>query len=269
MTNLASSNNVWMYSRKVASKQVSWQAYPRLGGAFPPKLLKTLMTTTIHAAVDYSAVAWLPTEPPRFFVDQLAAIDNTCARSALGALKTTPTVFLRHNLYMTPPATRLQGKVLGFMARSLAKPTTHPFFKLIQQAQSSTPRSHRNLFHSFFLHPLHNKFKEFITQLPVDPASTLTRPGNLSTIIQLNKNVAKSNAAQLKPSTQHLLIFSDGSRIPGKSMAEAAWCTNNRTSRSEHLGPASAHGIYQAEYRGVQLGLAMALEKATVSQDIY
>lgn len=52
------------------------------------------MTTTIHAAIDYGAMAWLPTEPPWFFVDQLTAIDNTCARAALGTLKTTPAVFL-------------------------------------------------------------------------------------------------------------------------------------------------------------------------------
>lgn len=235
----------------------------KTGWGIPPKLLKTLMMTTIHAAIDYGAMAWLPTETPRFFEDQLAAIDNTCARAALGALKTTPTVFLRHDLSMTPPAARLQSKVLSFMARSLAKSTAHPFHKLIQQSQASIPRSHRNPFHTFFLHPLHAEFKEYVIQLPVDPASTLVRPLNLSTIIQKNESIAKSNAVQLKPSAQHLLIFSDGSRIPGKTTAAASWCANDGTSRSEHLGPAAAHGIYQAEYCGVPLGLKMALEKAT------
>lgn len=229
----------------------------------PPKLLRTLVTTTIHTAINYGAMAWLPTKPPRFFVDQLTAIDNTCARAALGALKTTPAVFLRHDLNMTPPSARLQSKVLNFMARSLAKPSSHPFYKLILQAQLSTPKSHRNPFHTFLLHPLHDQFAGFITQLPVDPASTLKRPENLSTIIQVNEHIAKSDTILLKPSTQHLLIFSDGLRIPDKTTAAAAWCANDRLSRSEHLGPASTHSIYQAKYRGVQLGLAMALEKAT------
>lgn len=65
--------------------------------------MKTLMTTTIHTASDYGAMAWLPTEPPNFFVDQLTVIDNTCARAALGALKSTPEIFLRHDLNTTPP----------------------------------------------------------------------------------------------------------------------------------------------------------------------
>lgn len=208
-------------------------------------------------------MAWLPTEPPWFFVDQLTAIDNTCARAALGTLKTTPAVFLWHDLNMTPPNARLQSKVLSFMARSLAKPTSHPFYKLIQQAQLPTPKRHRNPFHSFLLQPLYNQFAEFITQLPVDPASNLTRPGNLSTIIQANGSVEESNTKQLKPSNQHLLIFSDGLRIPGKSTEAAAWCANDRLSRTEHLGPATSHGIYQAEYCGVQLALTMALDKAT------
>lgn len=149
------------------------------------------------------------------------------------------------------------------MARSLAKPPTHPFFHLIHQAKLVTPKSHMNPFHFFFQHPLHETFAEYVTQLPARPSSTLTRPPKFSTIIQRNENIAKSNTLQLKPSAQHLLIFTDGSRIPGKTTAAAAWCANDGSSRFEQLGPAKSHGIYQAEYRGVQLGLEMATEKAT------
>lgn len=231
----------------------------------PPKLFRTLMTTTIHATTDYGAMAWLPAEPPKFFTDQLTIIDNLGAKAALGALSTTPAVFLRHDLNLPPPKARLQSKILSFMARSLAKPASHPFFQLIQQAQRAHPKSHRNPFHQFFQHPLHREFEEFVTQIPVDPASTLVRPTNLSTIIQLNKSIAKSNTLALKPSPHHLLVFSDGSRIPEKTTAAASWCANTNTSKSEQLGPARSQGIYLAEYQGVQLGLRLAQENTTTT----
>lgn len=55
----------------------------------------------------------------------------------------------------------------------------------------------------------------------------------------------------------------DGSRIPSRNTAAAAWCANTKRSKAVTLGPARSHGIYQAEYRGVQLGLQLALETVT------
>lgn len=182
----------------------------RLGWGIPPKLLKTLMTTTIHAATDYRVMAWLPTEPSSFFLEQMTSIDLTCARAAIGALHTTPSVFLTHDLHLTPPKIRLQSKILGFMARSLTKPQSHPIFQIIQQAQLSTAKYHKDPFDAFFQHPLCKQFDEHIAQLPIDPTSTLIKPPNYSTLIQANKSIAKSNALWLQPSHSHTLVFTTG-----------------------------------------------------------
>lgn len=148
------------------------------GWGIPPKLLKILMTTTIHAATDYGVMAWLPTDPPNFFVEQMTAVDLTCARAALGSLKTTPAVFLRHDPNLTPVTTRLQSKILRFMALSLTKPQSHPLFQIIQRAQLAPAKTHKDPFDAFFQHPLRDQFDKYITQLPVDPAAMLIRPPN-------------------------------------------------------------------------------------------
>lgn len=205
----------------------------------------------------------MSTEPPNFFIEQLTAIDFTCARAALGAMRTTPAVFLLHDLHLTPAKIRLQSKILNFMARSLTKPQSHPLHQIIQRAQLSKAKSHKDPFDIFFQHPLCDQFREHIVQLPVDPTSTLIRPPNYSTLIQSSETVAKANTLCLKPSHSHTLISTDGSRIPSNNTAAAAWCANTKRSKAVALGPARSHGIYQAEYRGVQLGLQLALETST------
>lgn len=117
------------------------------------------MTTTIHAATDYGVKAWLSTEPPNYFIDQLTAIDLPRARAALGALRTTLAVFLLHDLHLTPAKIRLQSKILSFMAQSLTKPQSHPLYQIIHRAQLSKAKSHKDPFDIFFQHPLCDQFR--------------------------------------------------------------------------------------------------------------
>lgn len=230
----------------------------------PPKLMSTLMTTTVHTALDYGVAAWLPFEPPQYFLDKLSIIDHTCARAALGALPSTPAVFLRHDANLIPPKIWIQAKIMNFMASALTKPAHSPIYSFVKQAQNSNPRSHHNPFHRFFQHPVSKELEEFIHQIPLDPSDTLTRPSNYSTVIQENEAMAKADANSLSATLEHVVIFTDGSRIPTSTTAAAAWCKNSDKSVAEHLGPARTYGIYQAEYRGVQIGLQMALRTASI-----
>lgn len=82
-------------------------------------------------------------------------------------------------------------------------------------------------------------------------------------VVQQDIDLAKSGAKALKPSPHHLLIFTDGSRLPDKGAGAAAWCANADVSITEHLGPARSHGIFEAEYHGLHLGLTLALRHAS------
>lgn len=230
----------------------------------PPHLLKTLLTTTIHAAIDYGVAAWMPLEVPRYFTDKLSTIDHTCARAALGALKSTPAAFLDHDFGLTPPKIRLQAKILQYIAKALTKPNHHPAHGFAAQARSSDPRCHHNPYHRFFQHKLCKTFDNYIAQTTLDPSIQLRRPPNYNTLIRNNEERAKAEAKHLKPNAHHLIMYTDGSRLPKENTAAAAWSQKSNKTMAEGLGPARSYGIYEAEYRGLHLGLTLALREASV-----
>lgn len=55
------------------------------------------MKAIVHAATDYAVAAWLPLPVPKFFSEKMLVIDMICATKALGALKNSPTLFLKHD----------------------------------------------------------------------------------------------------------------------------------------------------------------------------
>ncbi|KAG0146178.1 hypothetical protein CROQUDRAFT_529472 [Cronartium quercuum f. sp. fusiforme G11] len=106
-------------------------------------------------------------------------------------------------------------------------------------------------------------FEEHTAQLLIDPTTKLTRPKNYLTILPPTKSLAISETNGLSPSTDHLIVFTNSSCIPSKNTAATAWCQNTNQSASALLGPAQTQGIYNAEYRGVQLGLSLILHSAS------
>lgn len=90
----------------------------------------------------------------------------------------------------------------------------------------------------------------------------------MNTIVQQSEGLAVDGAKSLKPSPHHLIIFTDGSWLPEKGTGAAAWCTNANKSIVKYLGPARSHGIFEAEYHGLHLGLTLALRHTTIKTRI-
>lgn len=109
----------------------------------PPKLFKILITSTVHAATDYSAAAWLPLPVPKFFSEKLAFIDNICATRTLGALRNSPHLFLQHDLNLVPPHIRLTAKVVNTVAliASRAPRSLYTISTNTTETQTPTPTS--------------------------------------------------------------------------------------------------------------------------------
>lgn len=188
-----------------------------------PKLMRTLLSTIIHTATDYRAAAWLPFEVPKYFVDKLSTIDLTCARSALGALKSTPKIFLTHNLKLIDPETRIQMKTLSFIAKTLKKTPHHPLHWYLTQARADKVVCHHNPFNCFFQSPLSKEFYDFTDQKTIDPTVQLRRPPNYSTLIMKGEERAAKAAKGLSHSNTHLITYTDGSHLPKEYTGAAAW----------------------------------------------
>lgn len=198
-----------------------------------------------------------------YFLKELQVIDLICARAALGAMRTTPAYFLYHDLDLPTPKIRTQAKLMSFVGRSLSKPEHHPLYRFVQQAQSTNPKAHHNIYHRFFQHDLGRQFEDIAIQLPVDPTTRLVPPTNFITINQKDKDLAITNTKCLKSSQEHLIVYTDGSRVPDHRSAAAAWCENSDTTLSAQLGQARLFGNYTAEYQALHLGLNLVLQHST------
>lgn len=191
-----------------------------------PRLLKILLTSTVHAATDYAVAAWMNLLVPKFFSEHLMKIDAICATRALGALKNSPHLFLRHEFDLIPPDIRLTAKILSTIAIIAAKPPSHPLFHFYAHARCTKPQAHRGPLHAYFQSAQADIFRHFIDLQQPDPAVPLPPTPNFTTLIIEDKTKAIRAAEVLRPGASHTIVYSDGSRIEKKNTAAAAWCEN-------------------------------------------
>lgn len=224
----------------------------------PPRLFKILMTATVHAATDYAVAAWLPLLGPKFFSERMMTIDSICATKALGALKHSPYLFLKHDLDLKMPAVRLTAKIMNAVATIVEKPATHPLYAFYQQAKDTKPQAHKGPLHAFFQSNLAEYFHCFLDLQQPDPTVPLPATPNFNTLIIKDKEKAMKSIRDLQASDALIIVYSDGSRIPKKNTAAAAWCENNEHSFIHQLGKESEYGIFEAEFAGLILALRLA-----------
>lgn len=216
------------------------------------------MTATVHTATDYAAAAWLNLPIPKFFSEKMTAIDTICATKALGALKNSPSLFLRHDLDLKNPEVQLTSKILNTVAIIAAKPPSHPLYHVYGQARSTRPQAHKNPLHAFFQPPLAETFSQLLDLQQPDSTIPLPSTQNFTTLINPEKDKAINAIQDLRTSKAHIIVYSDGPRIEGKNTAAAAWCENNGHLGTLQLGKDTDYGIFEAEFSGLVLALQLA-----------
>lgn len=229
---------------------------PRWG--IPPKLFKILISSTVHAATDYAAAAWLNLPIPKYFAEKLSSIDAICATRALGALRNSPQLFLRHDLAMTSPTIRLTSKIINTVALIASKPPSHPLYQEYKKARLIKPSAHRGPLNAFFISSFADRFLTFLDTQQPDSTVPLPPTPNFSTLIIQNKDRAIKSIKDLRTSNAHIIVYSDGSRIDGKNTAASAWCENNKHNFVHQLGKESEYGIFEAEFKGFVIALYLA-----------
>lgn len=105
----------------------------------PTRLSKILITSMLHATTDYAVTAWLRLPIPELFSEKLTLIDNICKIKALGALRKSLSIFLGHNLDMTPLEVRLSAKNSNTVAIIAAKHPSTPLYHLYCNSAKQSP----------------------------------------------------------------------------------------------------------------------------------
>lgn len=127
-----------------------------------------------------------------------------------------------------------------------------------QQAQDTKPQAHKGPLQAFSQSPLADYFHCFLNLQQPDPTVPLPTTPNFHTLIIEDKNKAINSIQDLKASNAQIIVYSNGSRIPEKNTAAAAWCNNNKHSFILQLGKESDYGIFEAEFAGLTLALCLA-----------
>lgn len=189
----------------------------------PPHLFKTLITSMVHAATDYAVAAWINLPIPKCFSEKLTSIDTICVTKALGALKNSPTIFLRHDLDLKLPEVRLSEKIASTIAIIASRPPNHPLYHYYDHSRKTKPRAHKGPLHAYFQSNLADVFKRFEDIQQPDSTKPLPPNPNFGVLIIPDKEKTIKSIQALRPSATYLIIYSDGSKIEGKNTAAAAW----------------------------------------------
>lgn len=115
----------------------------RTGWGVPLKQCLQLTSALIHSRIDYASVVWhrygKATGPP----SKLQRVDNIAHRFAVGAFKTHPTPFLRHNTCSPPTCARLDDKSDTAVLRLLCLPKSNPAARFTRAIFSKNQRARR------------------------------------------------------------------------------------------------------------------------------
>lgn len=102
----------------------------RTGWGIPLWHCKQLTSALVHSRIDYACVAWHRYGKTKGYPAKLQHVNNITHRFVLGAFRTHPTPFLRHDTCSPPPGSRLDAKTDTAIIFLLSLPDTNPAARL-------------------------------------------------------------------------------------------------------------------------------------------
>lgn len=143
---------------------------------------------------------------PKYFSEKLTSIDNICATKALGALRNSPVIFLRHDLDLKPPEVRLLEKIANAIAMIASKPPDHPLFHYDKHSCKTKPQAHKKPLHAYFQSDLADSSQRFENIQQPNSTKLLSSTPNFGVLIPEKEKAMRSIPA-LKSSKTHLIVY--------------------------------------------------------------
>lgn len=231
------------------------------GWGIPVDQFLKLTTSLVHSRTDYACQIWHSFGSNSSTTKALQRVDNFAQRLALGALRSHPLIFLKHDTAMPSAINRLNAKADAGAARFLSLPSSNPAGVLARHAASNHVSKHQYPVISTLHSPLSvcGSLKSPIEILdPTESASP--SPGFVKTSIAPDKDTATRRMIMhdLIPPPNSLTIYSDGSLIPKQGVGSAAIHVVTDTFLQARLGSDSEHTVYEAELVGLALAAKLA-----------
>ncbi|MBW0544884.1 hypothetical protein O181_084599 [Austropuccinia psidii MF-1] len=199
------------------------------------KEARTLIAAVVSTRILHGSIIWYTTRNKKTIEKQF---DNWLFRLSTGMMKQTPTPFLKLFGGIRDLTKQHIKLTHNYLHSKMTAPIDDVYRTLVWKELTSSPRSHpsplNNLLDKHTLLQQHSTRTEFILPFPIPPWSS--RITNLINI-NLTKDQAKQeiiNQLMSEEAAQSLIIFADGSLIPGKGGGAAAVVMNTRWNKTSY-----------------------------------
>lgn len=236
----------------------------RSGWGISIKLFLRLTSALVHSRTDYASIVWHSHGKPSATTHSLQRLDNTAQRLALGAFRSHPIIFLRHDSNSISTLQRLDSKSDSGAVRLLSLPPSNPASHSILKIAAYSGSRH--------LHPLHYTLSSTSTTSGslvcpmecIDPSLRSSPPPYWLNLCTESEALPCLEMAKKTPSTCNtLIVHCAGTHHQSEGAYAAAYAPLSRSSLSFSLDHAESSTSYEAEM--VALWLAARLAKTLQS----
>ncbi|MBW0499329.1 hypothetical protein O181_039044 [Austropuccinia psidii MF-1] len=221
------------------------------------KEARTLIAAVISTRILHGSIIWYTTRNKKTIETQLDNWFFRAVRLSTGMMKQTPTPFLKLFGGIKDLTKQHIKLTHNYLHSKMTAPIDDIYRTLVWKELTSSPRSHPSPLNSLlerhtFLQQ-HSTRTEFISPFPVPPwSSQITNLIN----VDLTKDEAKeeiTNQLITEEAAQSLIIFADGSLIPGKGGGAAAVVMNTRQNKTSYVGRDSIITNFETELTALSL----------------
>ncbi|MBW0479808.1 hypothetical protein O181_019523 [Austropuccinia psidii MF-1] len=220
---------------------------------------RTLIKAVLYTRLLFGSVLWLNTSTQNKVKPIFEKSYNKAARMIMGSLKSTPLIFLRRDSELMPILSTHIIRTHNMILRLATKEENHPVRARALKETHETVDSHPSAIHKLIQR---EKIKTNINPEPETIRTFPTKPWRrLLPIKHLNmtKEEATEKVKQLirDSKSQDILIFTDGSDIPGKGKGAAAVAEPSGMTTMRHIADTTPATNFESELVGLKLAIEL------------
>lgn len=236
--------------RKGTISLLKLRSLAKSGWGISTALFLRLVSALVHSRTDYASIVWHTYGKPSATSHTLQQLDNTAQRLALGAFKSHPLLYLKHDTNSPSALQRLNSKSDSGVLQLLTLPPSNPAAGSIKLVAGYSGARH--------LHPVSRTISS-----PVSITGRLSQPvESIDPALSPLPSIPWLSVDAHQPARQQaattVLVFSAGALLTNKGAGAAAFAPSANSSLSAHLGGETEITSYEADLTAISLAARLA-----------
>ncbi|KAE8213885.1 hypothetical protein CF319_g9131 [Tilletia indica] len=248
-------------ARTVQRAQGAWLAISSLGNSIKGLGLSHLLRLyrcIVVPRMEYGALVWHRFESNSAAVQKLQGIQNSALRRSLGAFRTTPADAMHFDTNLPPIRAHLDLRTAEQASKLLSGSPSNPASVAARKAHRRPTKKYTTnlalIFRQIALAGIVIENIEHLSPMAAEPGWI----SRFSAHIESEREQAITASSARKGDAFNPVFFCDGSLVD-EGVGAAAYDPWSGRSRSSFLGGSWSHTVFEAELKGIQLALTMAM----------